>query len=156
MTDDDFSGTGTFIQTMTVLGNVFVQNRLPGNHSQVIAAYNDGGLANLTLSVRVLYNTFVGVNTNSALVHVSNADGTAMIAEISNNIIYGTKTPVLIEDAAAATVSGYLSFGLDAGNRFSPHQSLRNLCRGGTGPESRLVSAETIVTGRKGVEAETV
>src|SRR5579859_6047690 len=98
MSDDDFSGTGAFSQTMILRGNVFVQNALPGNHSQVVALYNDAGLANLTLSLRMLYNTFVGVNTNSALVHVSNADGTRMNAEISDNIIYGTKTPVLIED----------------------------------------------------------
>jgi hypothetical protein len=91
---------------MVLRGNVFVQNSLPGNHSQVVALYNDGGLANLTLSLRMLYNTFVGVNTNSALVHVSNATGTQMAAEISDNIIYGTKTPVLIEDAASAVVTG--------------------------------------------------
>jgi len=106
MTDDDFSGPGPFTQTMVLRGNVFVQNSLPGNHSQVVALYNDGGLANLTLSLRMLYNTFVGVNTNSALVHVSNATGTQMAAEISDNIIYGTKTPVLIEDAASAVVTG--------------------------------------------------
>ena len=106
MTDDDFSGAGSFAQTMTLRGNVFIQNKLPGNHSQVVAIYNDAGLAGLTLGLRMLYNTFVGVNTNSALVHVSNADGTRMTAEISDNIIYGTKTPVLIEDAAAATVGG--------------------------------------------------
>jgi hypothetical protein len=107
MTDDDFSGTGSFSQTMTLVGNVFVQNALPGNHSQVIAMYNDGGLANLTLSLHMLYNTFVGVNTNSALVHVSNADGTQMTAEISDNIIYGTKTAVLIEDTNNAVVTGH-------------------------------------------------
>lgn len=106
MTDDDFSGAGPFTQTMVLRGNIFVQNALPGNHSQVVALYNDGGLTNLTLSVRMLYNTFVGVNTNSALVHVSNATGTRMTAEISDNIIYGTKTPVLIENAAAAVVTG--------------------------------------------------
>lgn len=106
MTDDDFSGTGPFVQTMVLRGNVFVQNPLPGNHSQVVALYNDAGLANLTLSLRMLYNTFVGVNTNSALVHVSNAGGTQMAAEISDNIIYGTKTPVLIEDTNAAVVTG--------------------------------------------------
>src|SRR5215472_7292357 len=54
----------------------------------------------------MLYNTFIGVNTNSALVHVSNADGTQMSAEISDNVIFGTKTPVLIENTSAATVSG--------------------------------------------------
>lgn len=106
MTDDDFSGAGPFNQTLTLRGNVFVQNSLPGNHSQVIAIYNDAGLANLTLSVRALYNTFVGVNTNSAFVHVSNADGTRMTAEISDNIISGTKTPVLVENSGAATVTG--------------------------------------------------
>jgi hypothetical protein len=106
MSDDDFSGTGPFMQTMTLLGNVFVQNALPGNHSQVVALYNDAGLANLTLSLHMLYNTFVGVNTNSALVHVSNADGTQMSAEISDNIIYGTKTAVLIENTNKSMVSG--------------------------------------------------
>ena len=106
MTDDDFSGAGPFNQTMTLRGNVFVQNSLPGNHSQVVAIYNDAGLASLTLSLRALYNTFVGVNTNSAFVHVSNADGTQMNAEVSDNIIYGTKTPLLIEDTGAATVTG--------------------------------------------------
>jgi hypothetical protein len=106
MTDDDFSGAGPFAQTMTFLGNVIVQNSLPGNHSQIVAIYNDAGLANLTLSLHMLYNTYVGVNTNSALVHVSNADGTHMTAEISDNIIHGTRTPVLIEDTNNAVVSG--------------------------------------------------
>jgi hypothetical protein len=106
MTDDDFSGTGPFTQTMTLLGNVFVQNNLPGNHSQIVAIYNDAGLTNLTLSLHALYNTFVGANTNAAFVHVSNADGTRMIAEVSDNIIYGTKTAVLIENTNNATVTG--------------------------------------------------
>jgi hypothetical protein len=109
MTDDDFdNGTvgGPFTQTMTLRGNVIVQNSQPGNHSQVIAMFNDESYPGLTLTVRALYNTFVGVNTNSAFVHVSNADGTQMNAEISDNIIYGTRTPVLIEDTGNASVSG--------------------------------------------------
>lgn len=106
MTDDDWSGAGPFLQTMILRGNVFIQNSLPGNHSQVVAIYNDTGLANLTLSVRALYNTFIGVNTNAAFVHVSNADATAMTAEISDNILYGTRTAVLIENAGAGTVVG--------------------------------------------------
>jgi hypothetical protein len=73
----------------------------------VVALFNDAGLGNLTLGVRMLYNTFIGVNTNAALVHVSNADGTQMTAEICNNIIYGTRTPVLIESTNAATVTGF-------------------------------------------------
>jgi hypothetical protein len=106
MTDDDFTGTGPYAQILTLRGNLFIQNSLPGNHSQAIAIYNDGGVTNLTMTVRALYNTYVGANTNAAFVHVSNADGTRMNAEIFNNIIFGTKTPSLIEDAVHGTVVG--------------------------------------------------
>jgi hypothetical protein len=109
MTDDDFSGAGPgpFSQTMTLRGNVFIQNTLPGNHSQIVAMFNDANLTNLTFSLHMLYNTFIGANTNGAFVHVSNTNGTPMTAEISDNIIYGTKTPVLIENSNATTVTGF-------------------------------------------------
>jgi hypothetical protein len=106
MSDDDFTGAGPYTQTMTLRGNLFLQNPFPGNHSQAIAMFNDNGVTNLTLNVRAIYNTYVGVNTNAAFVHVSNADGTQMNAEISNNIIYGTKTPSLVEDPVHGIVSG--------------------------------------------------
>ena len=106
MTDDDFSGAGPFSQTLTLRGNVIVQNASPQNNSQVIAIFNDGGLANLSLNVRALYNTFVGNGGSAAMVHVSNADGTQMTAEISDNIISGTTRPALIELAGAASVTG--------------------------------------------------
>jgi hypothetical protein len=106
MTDDDFSGTGPFTQTMILRGNVFIQAAAPANHSQVVAIYNDGGLTNLTLSVRALHNTFVGNGGSAAFIHVSNADGTQMSAEESNNIIFGTTRPVLIENTNKASVFG--------------------------------------------------
>ncbi len=106
MTDDDFSGAGPFQQMLTFRGNVLVQAAAPDNHSQVIALYNDGGLANLTLSARVIYNTFIGNGGNAALVHLSNADGTQMTLEESDNIIYGTTRPYLVETAGAASVNG--------------------------------------------------
>jgi hypothetical protein len=106
MTDDDFTGAGPYTQVLTLRGNLFIQNPLPGNHSQAIAMFNDEGVTNLTMKVRALYNTYVGANTNAAFVHVSNADGTRMNAEIYNNIIYGTKTPSLVEDAVHGTVIG--------------------------------------------------
>jgi hypothetical protein len=106
MTDDDFSGAGPFTQTLTLRGNVIVQKTSPLNNSQVIAIYNDGGLANLTLNVRALYNTFVGNGGSAAFVHVSNADGTQMNVEISDNIVSGTTRPALVEDSAHGTVSG--------------------------------------------------
>lgn len=106
MTDDDFSGPGPFSQTMTLRGNVIVQKTNPLNNSQIIAIYNDGGLANLTLNVRAYYNTFVGNGGNAAFVHVSNADGTQMTADISNNILFGTTRPALIENTNAASVTG--------------------------------------------------
>jgi len=108
MSDDDFDGAGAgpFTQTMTFRGNVIVQSASPGNPSQVIAIYNDESLPNLTMNLRVLYNTFVGNGGSSAFVHVSNADGTQMNAEISNNIISGTTRPTLIEDTNAASAFG--------------------------------------------------
>jgi hypothetical protein len=108
MSDDDFdgSGNGPFTQTMTFRGNVIVQNASPGNNSQVIAIYNDESLPNLTMNLRALYNTFVGNGGSSAFVHVSNADGTQMNAEISDNIISGTTRPTLIEETDTGTVIG--------------------------------------------------
>ena len=105
MTDDDFNGSGPFSQLLTLRGNLFIQNPLPGNHSQAVAMFNDGGLTNLTFTVRALYNTYVGANTNAGFVHVSNADGTQMKAEIWNNIIYGTRTPSLVEDSIHGSVT---------------------------------------------------
>jgi len=106
MTDDDFTGTGPFTQTMTLRGNVFVQNASPSNTGQEIALYNDTGLTNLTFSLHALYNTFAGNGGSTAFVHVSNANGTSMQAEISDNIISGTTRPTLIENVAKATVTG--------------------------------------------------
>jgi hypothetical protein len=106
MTDDDFSGSGPFTQTMILRGNVFVQAAAPANHSQVVAIYNDASLTNLTLSVRAVYNTFVGNGGSAAFIHVSNADGTQMSAEESDNIIFGTTRPVLIENTNKASVYG--------------------------------------------------
>jgi len=106
MSDDDFSGSGPFSQTMTLRGNVIVQKNAPLNNSQVVAIYNDAGLANLTLNVRALYNTFVGNGGSAAFVHVSNADATRMNAELSDNIISGTTRPFLIEDTNNGIVTG--------------------------------------------------
>ncbi len=106
MSDDDFTGSGPYSQTMILRGNLFLQNPLPGNHSQAIAMFNDNGTTNLTLNVRAIYNTYAGANTNAAFIHVSNADGTRMNAEISDNIIYGTKTPSLVEDPVHGNVAG--------------------------------------------------
>jgi len=106
MTDDDFSGTGPFSQTMTLRGNVIVQKAAPLNNSQVVAMYNDAGLTNLTLSVRALFNTFAGNGGSAAFVHVSNADNTPMSAELSDDIISGTTRAFLIEDTNTGTVSG--------------------------------------------------
>src|SRR5262249_10882557 len=100
------TGPGPFSQTMTLRGNVFVQNVSPSNTGQEIALYNDTGLANLTLSLRAFYNTFVGNGGATAFVHVSNASGTSMKAEISDNIISGTTRPILIENASKAVVTG--------------------------------------------------
>jgi hypothetical protein len=119
MTDGDFSGSGPFSQAMTLRGNVLVQAAAPDNHSQVFVLYNDGGLTNLTMSARVLYNTFVGNGGSAAFVHLSNATGTSMNAEESDNLIYGTTQPMLIENTSVGVVTGvnnWLPNGATAGS----------------------------------------
>lgn len=111
MTNDDFSGNGPFTQTMFIRGNVFIQSISPGNHSQVLVIYNDVGLPNENMSMQIMGNTYVGNGLpgnggGAAFVHLSNADGTTMSAEVSNNIISGTTLPILIEDPVHASVQG--------------------------------------------------
>ena len=111
MTDDDFDGSTPSSQSMLVRGNVFIQSANPGNHSQVLVLYNDTGIPNLSMSMQVIQNTYIGNGIpgnggGAAFVHISNADGTTMSAIVSNNIISGTTLPILIEDPANGTVQG--------------------------------------------------
>jgi hypothetical protein len=118
MTDDDNDGTTAATQNMTLRGNVIVQGSTQSNTSQIVAVYNDTGAANLTLNVKLLYNTFVGTTGGrAALVHLSNADATTMSADLDNNIIFGTSRPTLVEDTAHAQVTGqnnWIMTGADA------------------------------------------
>jgi hypothetical protein len=67
MTSDDFTnGGGPYTQTLIVRGNVIVQNASPDNRGQMIAVYNDGGVANDTMNVKLFGNTIVGADTNAA------------------------------------------------------------------------------------------
>jgi len=116
MTDDDNDGPET--QTMLLRGNVIVQGDGQSNTSQILAVYNDGGAAGLTLNVKLVYNTFVGasVNGKAALVHLSNADGTTMNAELDDNIVWHTTRATIVEDGAHGHVTGmnnWLQTGAD-------------------------------------------
>ncbi len=111
MTDDDFAGNGPFFQTMLLRGNIFIQNTTPANHSQVLVLYNDNGVPNVSMAMQVIQNTYVGNGipgngAAAAFVHLSNADATPMSAVVSNNIIFGTTLPVLIEDPVNGSVQG--------------------------------------------------
>lgn len=124
MTDDDFSGSGPFTQTMVLRGNVFVQNANPGNHSQVAVIFNDTGLTNENMTMRVIANTYVGNGIpgnggGAAFVHLANSDGTThMSAEVSNNLIFGTTQPTLVDNTTNGTVTGvnnWLATGVNPG-----------------------------------------
>lgn len=122
---------------MTLRGNVIVQGSNQSNTSQIVAVYNDAGYSNLTLNVTLLYNTFVGNTGHAALVHLSNADGTKMSAQLSNNIVYGTNTPVLVEDTSQGAVTGtnnWLVTGAAAtglsGSVFGSDPSFKNAAQG--------------------------
>ena len=118
MTDDDYDGASTFTQSMTFRGNVIVQGTAQSNSSQIIAVYNDARAAGLTLNVTLLYNTFVGpTGGRAALVHLSNADGTTMNAELDDNIIAGTTVATHVEMTSVGKVTGthnWLPTGADA------------------------------------------
>jgi hypothetical protein len=105
MTNDDYTGSGPFTQSMIFRGNVVVEGN-PANHGQIIAVYNDTGLANLTMNVEVINNTVVAAAPQGALVHLSNADHTKMSAVISNNVLTVSTTAFKIEDTANGTVTG--------------------------------------------------
>jgi hypothetical protein len=118
MTDDDYAGGSTFAQSIVLRGNVFVQGTTQANTGQIFVLYNDTGASGLTLSAHVLYNTLVGAGGHAAFVHLSNADGTPMQAQVDDNVVSGTSVPVLVEDASHATVSGthnWLATGAAAG-----------------------------------------
>jgi MYXO-CTERM domain-containing protein len=84
-----------------------VQSQTPGNGGQVLVVFNDGQQANDTMSMQVVGNTFIGNGTsNSAFVHLSNADGTKMSADLVNNVIFGTNKPTLVEDSGNGTITG--------------------------------------------------
>ncbi|MDB6067362.1 MAG: hypothetical protein JWR26_3570 [Pedosphaera sp.] len=138
MTDGDLSGSGPFAQSMLLRGNVFLQSTNPDNHSQILVIFNDGGLTNETMSMQLINNTCVangipGNGGNAAFVHLSNADGTQMSAQLFNNLIYGTTRPSLVENASKGIVSGannWLPVGVSPGplmgSLFSASPGFRN------------------------------
>lgn len=95
-----------------------MQGTTQSNDSQVIAVYNDAQAAGLTLNVTLLYNTFVGPSGGrAALVHLSNADGTVMSAELDDNLLVGTTAATHVEMTSVGQVTGthnWLPTGADA------------------------------------------
>jgi hypothetical protein len=109
MTSDDYASNpvGYFAQQMTLRGNVIIEASTQANTGQIFALYNDEASGSpLILSVTALYNTVIGAGAHAAFVHLSNADGTQMSAEVDDNIVYGTSQPVLVENVGRATVTG--------------------------------------------------
>jgi MYXO-CTERM domain-containing protein len=104
MTNDDCQ-MGPCTQNMTLRGNLIIQGT-PMNTSQIVAMYNDGGITNLTLNLKMIWNTIVVSTQNAHAVHASNADGTQNNVELSNNLISGGGIPVLVEMMNKATVTG--------------------------------------------------
>ncbi len=141
MTDDDFSGLGPFSQSMLVRGNVFLQSTNPGNHGQVLVIFNDTGLTNENMSMQAMYNTYVGngISGNgggAAFVHLANQNGTAMSAQVSNNIIFGTTQPTLMDTNTGVITGGnnWLASGVNpgplSGSVFSASPGFKNAAAG--------------------------
>lgn len=111
MTDDDFSAGA--LQTMLLRGNLIDQGT-PQNHGQIIAIFNDAGSRpGLRFSLTMIHNTILVTQPQGFPVHLSNADGTPMNAEIDNNLIWGVspqQTVYLIEDPSHGAVTGTNNF----------------------------------------------
>jgi hypothetical protein len=92
---------------MLFRGNVILQSSEATNTKQIIALFNDNDahIAPLSLKLRMISNTVFVTIPGASVVHLSNADRTTMVAEISNNVFSGG-TPTTIDDAATGTVTG--------------------------------------------------
>ncbi len=109
MTNDDYANnpTGTLSQSMTFRGNVIFEGSTPANTGQIIALYNDEASGSpVSFHVTALYNTLVGAGAHAAFIHLSNADGTTMSAELDDNVLSGTTVATLVETAGSAMVTG--------------------------------------------------
>jgi hypothetical protein len=109
MTNDDYANNpvGSLTQSMTFRGNLVFQGSGQANDSQILAVYNDEASGSpVTFQITMLYNTLVGAGGHAAFVHLSNADGTTMSAELDDNIVSGTSVATLVEDMTHATVTG--------------------------------------------------
>jgi MYXO-CTERM domain-containing protein len=156
MTDDDYDGSGTFTQQLTFVGNVIFQGTTQQNASQIIAVYNDAGADGLTLNVTLAYNTFVGPSGGHAgLVHLSNADGTTMNAELDDNLIVGAGAAVNVEDTSAGHVTGthnWLSTGTAATGLTGTVVGVDPMFRDPANEDFTLASGSTAI----GAAAETI
>ena len=152
MTDDDYGGTGSFTQSMTLRGNVIVQGTTQDNPSQIVAAFNDAGAAasaGLTLNVTLLYNTFVGPSGgHAALVHLSNADGTTISAELDDNLVVGAARATLVEQSAAGQVTGthnWLATGTDGTDLTASVVGADPMFKNGAGGDFTLAAGSTAI-----------
>ncbi len=156
MTDDDYDGSGTFTQQLTFVGNVIFQGTTQENRSQIIAVYNDAGDAGLTLNVTLAYNTFVGpLGGHAALVHLSNADGTPMNAQVDNNLIVGAGAAVSVEDSSTGHVSGthnWLTAGTASSGLTETVVGLDPMFKNAANEDFTLAEASTAI----GAAAETI
>ena len=63
--------------------------------------YNDEASGSpVSFHVTALYNTLVGAGGHAAFMHLSNADGTTMSAELDDNLLSGTSVATLVERPA--------------------------------------------------------
>ncbi len=91
--------------TMLFRGNVVVGNPSPGNGSHVIVLFNDAGDPGISMTIRLLYNTFVVQSgSDPALVSIRNDTLESAAVEMSNNVVVGTGQAVRIREAGTSNV----------------------------------------------------
>ncbi|HVY39543.1 MAG TPA: hypothetical protein VHM31_16505, partial [Polyangia bacterium] len=149
MTDDDDDGSGAFTQQLTFVGNVVFQGTTQQNASQIIAVYNDAGVSGLTLNVTLAYNTFIGpTGGHAAFVHLSNADGTTMNAELDDNLIVNATAAANVEDSSAGHVTGthnWLTTGTAAAGLTGSVFGLNPMFKDAANEDFTLTAASTAI-----------
>lgn len=84
----------TFTQTLTMIGNLIIQNNQPANDGQVFVMYYDGNRENtIDMCINMYYNTFIGHGDNAALIHLTDSSIHHQSAYLYNNIFYGNHRP---------------------------------------------------------------
>jgi hypothetical protein len=85
-------------QTLTLLGNIIIEDGDTRNDGQIFVTYNDQEWPQTSFIFNIYYNTFIGDGNIDGLVHITDRSGTVnQEFYLYNNIFYGTPNPLRVD-----------------------------------------------------------